>query len=74
MRILFVVNNVDTEVDRAATTVLATAACRRGPRGLHGRASGSWSTSRTAGSAPRRPGRAPEVESQQAFLDAVQGR
>lgn len=74
MRILFVVNDVDTELDRAATTVLATAACRRGHDvfvlgvgELEYRESGH-----VGGRARRGPGA--EVETQQAFLDAVQGQ
>ncbi len=72
MRILFIVNDVATELDRAATTVLATAACRRGHdvfmagvRDLEYFADG-----RVGARARRGPGE--DVASQQAFLDVVQ--
>ena len=73
MRILFVVNDVDTEVDRAATTVLATAACRRGHDVfmLGVRELEYYEDGQVGGAARRGPGA--EVESQQQFLDAVQG-
>ena len=74
MRILFVVNDVNTEVDRAATTVLATSACRRG-HDVFVLGVGEldyFEDGHVGGSARRGPGS--DVESQQAFLDAVQGR
>jgi glutathione synthase len=74
MRILIVVNNVDTEVPTAATTVLATAGCRRGHdvymAGV--RELEYFQDGRVGATA--RPGPGAEVESQQAFLKAVQGR
>lgn len=73
MRILFVVNDVDTEMERAATTVLATAACRRGHdvymvgvRELE-----YFSDGNVGGNARCGPG--PDVESQAAYLEAIQG-
>ena len=74
MRILFVVNDVDTEVDRAATTVLATAASRRG-HDVFMIGVGEldyFEDGGVGGDARRGPGS--DVESQQAFLDVVQGR
>jgi glutathione synthase len=73
MRILFVVNDVDTEVDRAATTVLATAACRLGHQVFMAgvRELEYFQDGRVGAMA--RPGPGEDVESQQAFLDAVQG-
>lgn len=72
MRILFVVNDVDTELDRAATTVLATAACRRGhdvfTAGV--RELEYFEDGRVGARARRGPGS--DVESQQAYLDVVQ--
>lgn len=72
MRILYIVNDVATEVDRAATTVLATASCRRGHevyvagvRDLE-----YFSDGRVGARARRGPG--DDVASQQAFLDVVQ--
>jgi glutathione synthase len=72
MRILFIVNDVDTELDRAATTVLATAACRRGHDvyALGVRELEYFADGHVGGVARRGPGA--EVESQQAYLDAVQ--
>jgi glutathione synthase len=73
MRILFVVNDVDTEVDRAATTVLATAACRRGHDVyMAGVRELEYFRDGRVGATARR-GLGAEVESQQQFLDAVQG-
>ncbi len=73
MRILFVVNNVDTEVDRAATTVLATAASRLGHDVfMAGVRELEYFIDGRIG-ATARPGPGSDVESQQAFLDAVQG-
>jgi glutathione synthase len=74
MRILFVVNDVETEVDRAATTVLATAACRRGHEVfmLGVREFEYYEDGHVGGTARRGPGA--EVESQRQFLDTVQGR
>ncbi|HUG39186.1 MAG TPA: hypothetical protein VMM12_01810 [Longimicrobiales bacterium] len=73
MRILFVVNDVETELDRAATTVLATAASRRGHEvlvlGVHELE--YQETGHVGGLARRGPGA--EVETNQEFLDAVQG-
>lgn len=73
MRILFVVNDVDTEVDAAASTVLATSACRRGHEvwalGVHELE--YFEDGHVGGRARRGPG--VEVESQQAYLDCVQG-
>ena len=73
MRILFVVNDVDTEVDRATTTVLATAACQRGHdvfmigvRDLEYFVDGH-----VGGTARRAPGA--ELESQTALMNAIQG-
>lgn len=73
MRILFVVNDVATEIDRAATTVLATSASRRG-HDVFVLGVGEleyYEDGQVGGAARRGPGR--DVESQQAFLDAVQG-
>lgn len=74
MRILFVVNDVETEVDRATTTVLAAAACRRGHEVfmLGVRDMEYFEDGHVGGEARRAPGT--ELESQQALLDAVQGR
>ena len=73
MKILFIVNDVDTEHVLAATTVLATSAARRehevymlGVRELDYFADGH-----VGGLARRGPGA--DVESQEAFLDAVTG-
>ena len=73
MRILFVVNDVDTEMARAATTVLATAACRLGHdvSMLGVRELEYYEDGRLGGEARQGPG--PDVESQEAFLEAVQG-
>ena len=74
MRILFVVNDVATEVDRAATTVLATSASRRG-HDVFVLGVGEleyYEDGQVGGEARRGPGT--DVESQQAFLDAIQGR
>jgi glutathione synthase len=73
MKILFVVNDVDTEVDRAATTVLSTAACRRGHEvyATGVRELEYFADGHVGATARRGPG--PEVESQQAYLDVVQG-
>jgi glutathione synthase len=74
MRILFVVNYVDTEVAAAASTVLATAACRRGHQVfVAGVRELEYFQDGRVGAAAR-PGPGAEIESQQAFLDAVQGR
>lgn len=74
MKILFIVNDVDTEVDRAATTVLCTTACRRGHEvyvaGV--RELEYFDDGHVGATARRGPGE--DVESQQAFLDAVQGQ
>jgi glutathione synthase len=74
MKILFIVNDVDTEVDRAATTVLATAASLRGHE-VHMagvRELEYFDDGHVGAMARRGPGE--DVESQQAFLDVVQGR
>ena len=73
MRILFVVNDVDTEVDRATSTVLTTTASRRGHR-VHvaGVRELEYFDDGHVG-ATARCGPGEEVESQQAFLDVVQG-
>ena len=74
MRILFVVNDVDTEVDRATSTVLATAAARRGHDVfLLGVGELEYHEDGGVGGLARR-GPGAEVETQQAFLDAVQGK
>lgn len=73
MKILFIVNDVETEIDRATTTLLATAACRRGHE-VHFagvRELEYFDDGHVGAMARRGPGK--EVESQQAFLDAVQG-
>ena len=73
MRIRIVVNDVDTEVDRAATTVIATAACRR-EHEVYTAGVGEleyYADGRVGATARRGPGA--DVESQQAYLDAVQG-
>ena len=73
MKILFVVNDVNTEVDRAATTVLCTAASRRGHEvyvaGV--KELEYFDDGHVGANARRGPGT--EVESQQGFLDVVQG-
>jgi glutathione synthase len=73
MRILFVVNDVDTEMERATTTVLATSASRRGHDVfvLGVREMEYYEDGHIGGQARRGPGS--EVESQQAFLEVVQG-
>lgn len=73
MRILIVVNDVDTEVDRAATTVLATAASRLGHEVFMAgvRELEYFQDGQVGASARVGPGA--DVESQQGFLDAVQG-
>jgi glutathione synthase len=74
MRILFVVNHVDTEVEPATTTVLATAAARQGHDVyVAGVRELEYFVDGQVG-ATARPGPGADVESQQAFLDAVQGR
>jgi glutathione synthase len=74
MRILFVVNNVDTEVPSAASTVLATTACKRGHEVfVSGVRELEYFQDGRVG-AVARPGPGAEVESQEAFLAAVQGR
>jgi glutathione synthase len=74
MRILFVVNNVDTEVPSAATTVLTTAASRCGHEVFVAgvRELEYFQDGRVGATARPGPGR--DVESQEAFLEAVQGR
>ncbi len=74
MRILLVVNNVDTEVPTAATTVIATAACRRGHDVFMAgvRELEYFEDGRVGATARAGPGA--EVESQHGFLQAVQGR
>jgi glutathione synthase len=73
MRILFVVNHVDTEVDRAATIVLATAASRSGHEVFMAgvRELEYFIDGRVGATARVGPGA--EIESQQQFLDVVQG-
>ena len=74
MKILFVLNDVDTEVDRAASTVLATAASRRGHDVfVAGVRELEYFHDGHVG-ATARPGPGSDVDSQQAFLDHVQGR
>jgi glutathione synthase len=74
MRILFVVNHVDTEVPTAATTVLCTAASRRGHEVyVAGVRELEYFLDGRVG-AMARPGPGKDVESQEAFLKAVQGR
>jgi glutathione synthase len=74
MRILFVVNNVDTEVEPATSTVLSTAAARRGHTVyVAGVRELEYLVDGQVG-ANARPGPGKDVESQKAFLDAVQGR
>jgi glutathione synthase len=73
MKILFVVNDVNTEVERAATTVLTTTASRRGHEvyvaGV--KELEYFDDGHVGANARRGPGT--EVESQQGFLDVVQG-
>lgn len=74
MKILFIVNDVETEVDRATSTVLATAASRRGHEvHIAGVRELEYFDDGHVGAMARR-GPGSDVESQQAFLDAVQGR
>ncbi len=74
MKILFVLNDVNTEVDRATSTVLATAACRRGHDVyVTGVGELEYFDDGHVG-ATARVGPGTDVESQQAFLDVVQGR
>lgn len=74
MRILFVVNDVDTEFVLAATTVLTTAACQRGHEVflLGVKDLEYFADGHVGGIARRGPGM--EVETQQELLDAVQGK
>lgn len=73
MKILFVVNDVDTEVDRAASTVLATSASQRGHDVfVTGVRELEYFDDGHVG-ALARPGPGSDVASKQAFLDAVQG-
>jgi glutathione synthase len=74
MRILFVVNHVDTEVPTAATTVLATKASQAGHEVFVAgvRELEYFQDGRVGAAARAGPGEG--VESQAAFLEAVQGR
>lgn len=74
MKILFVLNDVNTEIDTATSTVLATAACRRGHDVyVTGVGELEYFDDGHVG-AMARVGPGTDVKSQQAFLDVVQGR
>ena len=73
MRILFIVNDIDSEIEQATSTVLATAACRRGHQVWIGDVGAMEYFEDGSVGARARRGPGVEVESQQAFLDAVQG-
>jgi glutathione synthase len=74
MRILLVVNDVDTEVEPATSTVLGTTACRRGHEVFVAgvKEMEYFSDGHVGATARRAPGA--EVETQRAYLEAVQGR